>query len=146
MINGYSTLPGYLPPEEISALIKQVLETKQHKVALNDRDVLKALFELAHRQWLTYTLLEERTKSRVESFINNILRQGEWVDMPVLTIRYLLSIIGNPGLARSYDLLLALDRLDASQESRRAIQDFIRSIQKHRGGQVEDPYYSLKNP
>ena len=144
MLKNYNELPDYMNVKDIHRLFDDLMNAVDESPNTDSVTIVNGLWELADRQWHTYTLLEPRTKERIENYINNILLSKIWKDKPIIFLRRILSIIGNLGLQKNYELVREMLDQNTESETKRTIKEFIVGVEKHKKGRVEDPYITLK--
>ncbi|MDR3576184.1 MAG: hypothetical protein P4L50_20135 [Anaerolineaceae bacterium] len=140
----YHELPDYLLVEELQRHFNNLMNTVEGSNNIDYDGVVNSLWELADRQWHTYEILENGTKGRVESFINKVLLSELWKGKQVIFLRCLLSIIGNIGLSSSYALIKEIYNRDMPPIFKQEIFKLIDAVDKHEGGNVDDPYITFK--
>jgi hypothetical protein len=138
----YKKLPDYLSPDELRRYFEDILRQIETQPEVDQSYIIDALWELADRQWHTYTLIAPDLAERIEAFI-----EGVWVQLCDRQDSHLvgkvLSIIGNLGLKRSYEMIKKFSGRYHSQTGQR-IDEFIQQVEVLDNGKIEDPYYSLK--
>jgi len=138
----YKKLPDYLSPDELRRYFEDILRQIETQPEVDQSYIIDALWELADRQWHTYTLIAPDLAERIEAFI-----EGVWVQLCDRQDSHLvvkvISIVGNLGLKRSYEMIKKFSGRYHSQTGQR-IDEFIQQVEVLDNGKIEDPYYSLK--
>jgi hypothetical protein len=142
MLKNYNKLPDYLPKDVLKKYFYGLLETASNSEDVDVDSIINGLWELANRQWHTYTVLDDNIKSRIDKLIIQIFIKSDWKNKPVVFLRSILSIIGNLGLVDSYKLIKDYHKQEKDSPYQQEIDNFIDGIDKHRKGQVEDPFVS----
>lgn len=136
----FHNLPDYINRTELELYFCQVLEATE---STNFAKIVDALWELADRQWHTYSILDKDVKYRVDMYVTNLLLKTDWDKETIKVLRQLLSVIGNLGLANSYAILLSLRNDDMNPSILSEIDSYIREIEIENGNQIENPYFNL---
>jgi hypothetical protein len=138
----YKKLPDYLSPDELRMYFEDILRQIETRSEVDQSYFIDALWELADRQWHTYTLIAPDLAERIEAFIERI-----WIHLcdrqDSLLVGKVLSIVGNLGLKRSYEMIKKFAGRYHSETGQR-IDKFIQQVEVLDNGKIEDPYYSLK--
>jgi len=138
----YKKLPDYLSPDELRRYFEDILRQIETQPEVDQSYIIDALWELADRQWHTYTLIAPDLAERIEAFI-----EGVWVQLCDRQDSHLvvkvISIVGNLGLKRSYEMIKKFSG-QYHGETGQQIDEFIQRVEVFRNGKIEDPYYSLK--
>ena len=136
----YKKLPDYLSPDELRRYFEDILRQIETQPEVDQSYIIDALWELADRQWHTYTLIAPDLAERIEAFI-----EGVWVQLCDRQDSHLvvkvISIVGNLGLKRSYEMIKKFSGRYHSQTGQR-IDEFIQQVEVLDNGKIEDPYYS----
>ncbi|MBI4762099.1 MAG: hypothetical protein ACOYYF_11095 [Chloroflexota bacterium] len=133
-------LPDYLSPEELQQYFLKLLDAAPKMDAVN---VVDALWELADRQWHTYTCLDDGIKTKVDKYVSSLLKELNWTSKgSVNLMRETLAVIGNLGLQESYAQVLSLEnRKDIHRDVYIEIERFLDQIRNQKGNQILDPYF-----
>ncbi|MGC8787637.1 MAG: hypothetical protein ACP5Q1_09470 [Anaerolineae bacterium] len=138
----YKKLPDYMTPADLRKYFEGILDEIENNPNLSEAHAIDALWELADRQWHTYTLIAPDLAERIERFI-----ERAWIPLcdrqDTLSVGMVLSIVGNLGLKRSYDMIKRFAGLYHDKTGQR-IDEFIHRIEVLNDGKIEDPYYNLK--
>jgi hypothetical protein len=135
----YDNLPDYMDPEDLKKYFDELMDMANNPYAHYDF-VIMGLYQLAERQWHTYTLLEEKVKNRVEEFISKILLSRIWENKPTGFLIMTLVIIGNLGLSTSYELLKEITEREPPTSYKKEMQRIIDEVDRGKKGQVNDPW------
>lgn len=119
------------PPQSIRDEFEAILLTPDDMATL---PLTEALYELADRQWHTYSLLDEALKGRLEQLLIS-----RWRDDLEIT-ENLLSIVSRLGLAGVWEFLLGLDKQRISAATREAIDDAVAEM----ADSIADPYSGMR--
>ncbi|MDR3576181.1 MAG: hypothetical protein P4L50_20120 [Anaerolineaceae bacterium] len=144
MLENYNEFPDYMPVEELQKHFNNLMDTTEGSNNINYDGVIDGLWELADRQWHTYSLLDHLTKARVEAFISKILLSDLWKCKKINFLRRILSIVGNLGLTNSYTLIKEIRAQEVLPVYKQEVLSFIDEIDKFSKGKVDDPYVSFK--
>lgn len=131
-----------MPPADLRKYFEGILGEIENNPNVNEVRAIDALWELADRQWHTYTLIAPDLAERIERFVEQV-----WIpicdrrDAP--SVGKVLSIIGNLGLKRSYVMIKGFAGLYHDEIGQR-IDEFIHQVEVLNDGNIEDPYYDLK--
>ncbi|MEX5590398.1 hypothetical protein [Pseudomonas urmiensis] len=127
----YQSLPDGMPPQSIRDEFEAILLAPDDMATL---PLTEALYELADRQWHTYSLLDEALKGRLEQLLIS-----RWRDDLEIT-ENLLSIVSRLGLVGVWEFLLGLDKQRISAATREAIDDAVAEM----ADSIADPYSGMR--
>lgn len=128
-----TALPEYLPSPQVEKELASLLRSFRHGVPDVEEKLLmmRALEQLAERQWQTYEILPHAARKRLSAFVI-----GVWDRRGIESTALMLGIIRTLGLADalSFAASLAPDTLETiiAAEIRRAVAEF--------GETVGNPY------
>jgi hypothetical protein len=132
----YANAPDSMEPEEVLHLFEELLAMPQPSTP--DEAILfsEALWEVANRQWHTYTPLNSKTKQVLNNWIVT-----NWDPSSLKMTKLLLGVIGNIGLSES---LQHMKQVIANSKIpfvwRKEIGKDLDRIEEN----VEDPYFGMK--
>ena len=133
MIKSYGQLPDYMSCEELEscfqAILKEPWETNNILINLDN------LYELADRQWHTYTMLKPELLNRIQILLFSVTN----FENPEI-IDYLLDIIPRLGLNDLFQSCLKQLPNIKNQD----VINSIREADKEFGSTVADPYSGMK--
>jgi hypothetical protein len=128
-------MPDVLDSEEVRRAFEELLAKPKPSSSDEAIDFAIALWEIADRQWHTYSQLDARTKKSLDDWI-----AANWNSKCEKMTGYLLGVIGNVGLSNSFQLMK--DSLDGQLPS--AVRKKISEAINEFGATVEDPHSSMK--
>jgi hypothetical protein len=140
MLINYNKLPDYLPVDEIHKYFCDLMDEVGDSENVDFDSTVEGLWHLANRQWHTYTILEKGIKTRIDDLLIRIFLNYNWRYKSVITLREILSIIGNLGLVKSYKLIKESRNQEMDGLYRQEIDNFINGIDRLKNGHIEDPY------
>lgn len=97
----YILLPDGMDPLDVQKCFDELLSEAETSVNLQVCDVLEALYELADRQWHSYTILPAEYKNRVEQWL-----KGHWLPSSVefvVRVAFIAGCIGLPGVLQLFE-------------------------------------------
>lgn len=131
----YQDLPDSMDTAEVRQHFDEVLAAAVTS-KYDDHDVAETLWELADRQWHTYTLLDETTRESVENWI-----AAHWRTDSVDYLETLAAVTGRLGLRHTLDLFeSALSTEALSPDVRREIERTVSELKPN----VDDPYSGMR--
>ena len=128
-------MPDVVDVEETRRAFEELLAKPKPSSSDEAIDFAEAMWQIADRQWHTYSQLDERTKKSLDDWI-----AANWDFSSEKMTGYLLGVIGNVGLPNS--LRFMQQSLDG--EISKAVRKEIENAVKEFGATVEDPYSSMK--
>ncbi|MDA7027872.1 hypothetical protein PJ311_14945 [Bacillus sp. CLL-7-23] len=134
-LRNYEELPDVLPVEEIALMFKEVLEMYSQN-SIEKIEFLNILSELTDRQVMTYEILNEDLKLKVDKELCNIWNTDSYKEVDII-----LSIVVNLGLERCFQKIkLSLNNNEnISKEIKSEIEDTIEEV----GDDISNPYSNL---
>jgi len=131
----YSQLPETLTPDEARGHFLELLAIPLPKTEEAIDDHVEAMSKVADRQWHTYTVLDARTRDKLDAWVSTV-----WNRHALKRARLLIGIIARVGLVRSMRFLQQELRKDLHPlvriETMEAIKEF--------GATVGDPYSGMR--
>ena len=131
----YESLPDILSIEKISLMFNEVLESYQ-KSQMDKENFLKILGVLADRQTLTYKILGEDLRERIDKELCKIWNTDSYDDVDTI-----LYIVVNLGLEKCFTLaknsIMTISNLSPSIKSE--IEDTINEVGNH----ILNPYHEM---
>ena len=135
-IKKYSDLPDRMEKTELTSLFEDALN-KYSCRKISKAEFLEFLSELTARQVMSYELLAENVRSRVDTVISDIWNVNNYDEADII-----LSIVINLGLQGCYKKIK--DSLALSEEIDEHILKEIRETIDENGDDISNPYRSLE--
>lgn len=132
----YSNAPEGLDTEGVLRLFDELLTMPQPVNSDDATTMAEALWQVADRQWHTYSVLDSQTKRRLDNWII-----VNWDPQSIKMTNWLLGVIGNIGLT---DSLQHMQRALEKNEVSIAVREEILNAMKEFGNNIEDPYAKLR--
>lgn len=128
-------LPDGMESLEVQKNFDELLSDVESKTDLDVLDVMEALYQLADRQWHTYTILPAEYKKRVERWIGE-----HWLSSSLDFVRnvgFIAGSLGLPGLVHRLDA----DSRDPllKDDVRREIINIVEELTP----KIHDPYHDM---
>jgi hypothetical protein len=131
----FENLPDSLNPEEIRRLFKELLSIQNAHDLEHSVRLAHAMDEIADRQWHTYALLDDRTRTEINNWV-----MSQWDPGSLQKTRSLISIIAKLGLVNAAKLLKRDVVLPIPVEVKNEIEDALREF----GTNVDDPFFGMR--
>lgn len=131
----YESLPDILSIEKISLMFNEVLESYQ-KSQMDKENFLKILGVLADRQTMTYKILGEDLRERMDKELCKLWNTDSYEDVDII-----LYIVVNLGLEKCFTLAKnsLINNKNLSPSIKSEIEDTINEVGNH----ILNPYHEL---
>ena len=132
----YNKLPDGMTSVDVKAAFDELFAEIKATAVLEIPDVLEAIFQLADRQWHTYSILSQEYKDKIEVWVSEHW-QSNSLDY-VEKAGFIAGAIGLPGVL--FILQSELNNPQVREEVRTAILGIIHEI----GATIDNPYHEMK--
>lgn len=131
----YVALPNGMRPPEVQKAFDDLFAEIDADGQLKALDVLEAFYELADRQWHSYSILPSTYKQMVEEWI-----KSHWMPNSLEFITqtaFITGALGLPGILEMLQKEVGNPHLDPD------VQSEIAGAVKEIGGKIDDPYSGM---